>query len=195
MLIKLFADDAKIYAVVSNQIVETRVQNSLNCAANWANIWRMLFNIIKCHHLHISKHDRGIKYTHNQEIELEKVDSEKDLGVIIDKNLTFRDHINSKVNIANRNLGIIFRTFTFIDEEIFLNLYKSIVRPHVEYTTCTPIWLPLYKKDKIIIENIQRRATKLVDSCKNLSYPERLCKLGLPTLEYRRERADLIQVY
>ena len=195
VLIKLFADDAMIYAVVSNQIVETRAQNSLNRAANWEKIWRMLFIIIKCHHLHIGKHDRGIKYTmasNNQEIELEKVDSEKDLGVIIDQNLTFRDHINSKVNIANRNLGIIFRTFTFIDEEKFLNLYKSI---------STPIWSPLYKKDKIIIENIQRCATKLVASCKNLSYPERLRKLGLPTLEYRRERerererADLIQVY
>ena len=170
MLIKLFADHAKIYAVVtgSNQIVETRVQNSLNPAANWANIWRMLFNIIKCHHLHIGKHDRGIKYTmasNNQETELEKVDSEKDLGVIIDQNLSFRDHINSKVNIANRNLGISFRTLTFIDEEIFLNLYKSIVRPHVEYAT--PIWLPLYKKDKSIIKNIQRHVTKLVASCKN----------------------------
>ena len=122
----------------------------------------------------------------NQEIELEKVDGEKDLGIIIDKNLTFRDHINSKVNIVNRNLCIIFRTFTFIDEEIFLNLYKSIVRPHVEYAT--PVWSPLYKKDKIIIENIQRRATKLVDSCKNVTYQEKLRKLGLPTLEYRRER-------
>ena len=74
VLIKLFADDANIYAVVSNQIVETRVQNSLNCVAYWANIWRMLFNITKCHHLHIGKHDRGIKYTmlsNNQEIELE----------------------------------------------------------------------------------------------------------------------------
>ena len=54
---------------------------------------------------------------------------------------------------------------------------------------------PYTKKDKIIIENIQRRATKLVASCKNLSYPERLRKLGPLTLEYRRERADLIQVY
>lgn len=51
------------------------------------------------------------------------------------------------------------------------------------------------KKDKIIIENVQRRATKLVPSCKNLSYTQRLRKLGLPTLEYRRERADMIQVY
>ena len=46
--------------------------------------------------------------SNNQEIELEKVKNEKDLGAIIYQNLTFRDHINSKVNIANRNLGIIF---------------------------------------------------------------------------------------
>ena len=90
--------------------------------------------------------------SNNQEIELEKVESEKDLGVIIDQNLNFRDHINSKVNIANRNLGIIFRTFTFIDEEIFLNLYKSIVRPHVEYAT--PIWSPLYKKKINLLSKI-----------------------------------------
>ena len=66
----------------------------------------MLFNIIKCHHLHIGNHDTGIKYTmisNNQEVELEKVEKEKDLGAIIDQNLTFRDHINSEVNTANRN--------------------------------------------------------------------------------------------
>ena len=76
---------------------------------------------------------------------------------------------------------------------MFLNLFKSIVRPHIEYAT--PIWSLLNKKDKIIIGNVQRRATKLVASCKNLSYPERLRKLGLPSLEYRKERADMIQVY
>ena len=125
--------------------------------------------------------------SNNQEVELEKAEKEKDLGVIIDQNLTFRDHINSKVNTANRNLGIIFRTFTYIDQEIFLNLYKSLVRPHLEYAT--PVWSPFYKKDEIIIENVQRRTTKLVTSCKHLPYPERLRKLGLPTLEYRREKS------
>ena len=84
--------------------------------------------------------------SNNQEIELEKMKNEKDLGVIIDQNLTFRDHMNSKVNTANRNLGIIFRTFTYIDEEMFLNLFKSIVRPHIEYAT--PIWSPYTKRIK-----------------------------------------------
>ena len=81
-----------------------------------------------------------------------KVRNEKGLGVIIDQNLTFRDHFTSKVNIANRNVDIIFRTFTYIDQEMCLNLYKSIIRPHLEYAT--PVWSPLYKKDKIIIENV-----------------------------------------
>ena len=100
--------------------------------------------------------------------------SENDLGVTIDKNLNFREHISNKINIANRNVGIIFRTFTYLDPEMFKNLYKSLVRPHLEYATV--IWGPMYKKDKIAIENVQRRATKLVRSCKDLPYPERLRK-------------------
>ena len=170
VLIKLFADDAKLYSVVTSN-VDNRAQFSLNRAVDWSKVWKMIFNIIKCHHLHIGKKFTETTYTmesDGQQVELEKVKNEKDLGVIIDQNLTFRDHITSKVNIANRNVGIVFRTFTYIDQEMFLNLYKSIIRPHLEYAT--PVWSPLYKKDKIIIENVQRRATKLVATCKNLPY-------------------------
>ena len=46
-----------------------------------------------------------------------------------------------------------------------------------------------------MIEGVQRRATAMIKKCKGLSYEERLRKLGIPTLEYRRHRADLIQVY
>ena len=80
---KLFADDAKIYTVVPNT-TDSRVQYSLNRAVDWANVWKMLFNIIKCHHLHTGKHDTGIKYTmisNNQEVKLEKIEKEKGLGV------------------------------------------------------------------------------------------------------------------
>ena len=53
----------------------------------------------------------------------------------------------------------------------------------------------MYKKDAIQIENVQWRATRLVKGLKEMSYPERLKILGLPTLEYRRDRADMVQVY
>ena len=57
------------------------------------------------------------------------------------------------------------------------------------------VWSPYLKKDVRKIESIQRRATKLVPIVKDLSYENRLKTLGLPTLEYRRDRYDMIQVY
>ena len=80
-----------------------------------------------------------------------------------------------------------------MDKEMFLNLFESVVRPHLEYAST--IWSPMYKKDKIQIENVQRRATGLVKSIQHLTYPERLKALGLTSLEHRRERSDMIQVY
>ena len=75
-----------------------------------------------------------------------KVDIEKDLDVTVDKSLKLTEHIDNKVKLANRNLGLIVRTFTFLDKEIFLNLYKSLVRPHLEYAAS--VWSPVYKKKK-----------------------------------------------
>ena len=66
---------------------------------------------------------------------IEQVKEEKDLGVLIDEQPTFKNHINEKVKVANRNLGIIKRTFPCLDKQIFLNLYKTIVRPHLEYAS------------------------------------------------------------
>ena len=72
------------------------VQRSVTNATTWAKYRDMLFNDTKCHHLHVGKHDLGHVYTMvttNGEHDITKVDSEKDLGVTIDKNLTFREHI------------------------------------------------------------------------------------------------------
>ena len=57
------------------------------------------------------------------------------------------------------------------------------------------MWSPVYKKDKIAIENVQKHATKLVKCESHLPYRERLRAFKLPTLEYCRERADVTQVY
>ena len=142
----------------------------------------MLFNFKKSKHLHIGSRHDSVTYTMDSGqdvIEIETFTSEKDLGVIVYQALNFSDHISTKVSKVNRNLGIIFRTFTYMDKEMFLNLYKSIVRLHLEYavTVCSP----LYKKDMIVIENVQRRATKLVSSIIHLSYQERLINLGMTT--------------
>ena len=127
-----------------------------------------------------------------EQIPIEQVDSEKDLGVTFESTLRFDKHILNCVNKANRMLGLIKRSFSFMDKEMFLPLYKALIRPHLEYATV--VWSPFLKKDIFLIENVQRRATKIVRYIRNLSYEERLKHLGLPTLKYRRERNDMIQV-
>ena len=69
-----------------------------------------------------------------EQIPIEKVDLRKDLGVIVD-NRTFTKHIHSKIKKANRNLGLIFQTFTYLDKDIFIKLFKPLVRPHLEYAS------------------------------------------------------------
>ena len=76
---------------------------------------------------------------------------------------------------------------------IYLCFYKSLIRPHLEF--CTAAWSPHYVKDKVLIERIQRRLTKMIPYLKNIPYEERLAKLKLWSLEDRRVRADLIEVF
>ena len=76
---------------------------------------------------------------------------------------------------------------------MFKLLFKSLIRPHLEYAS--PIWSPITKGEIKRIEGVQRRATKLVPELQNLPYNDRLQQLGLPTLQYRRLRQDLILLY
>ena len=74
-----------------------------------------------------------------------------------------------------------------------LRLYHSLVRPKLEY--CVQAWRPYLKKDIDLLEKVQRRDTKLMTSDKSMSYSDRLQKFGLTTLETRRLRGDMIEVF
>ena len=126
-------------------------------------------------------------------IKLATTAKEKDLGVIIDNRLSFSDHVAHTTSRANRLCGLIRRSFSFLSEEIFVLLFKSLVRPLLEYGHC--IWQPHEKGLCNEIENVQRRATKMLSHLKDLPYPERLKKLKLHSLEFRRLRGDMIETY
>jgi len=94
---------------------------------------------------------------------------------------------------ANRMLGMIKHKFIDRSKETIIPLYKSLVKPHLEY--CCQIWSPYYKKDIKLIEGVQRRATKLVAGMQELTYNDRLKKLSLQRFEGRRMRSDLIETF
>ncbi len=64
---------------------------------------------------------------------LENVDKMKDLGVTVESNISFETHINEKVSKANSMAGLIRRNILYLDEDMLNSLYKSQVRPHLEY--------------------------------------------------------------
>jgi len=90
-------------------------------------------------------------------------------------------------------LGLLKRTVVSRNPATLLKMYKTIVRPHVEY--CGSIWSPSYKKDKETIERVQHRFTRLFKELRGLPYIDRLSELGLWSLEELRNRADLIDVF
>ena len=124
---------------------------------------------------------------------MEHVFEEKDLGVIVDSDMDFEEHISKKVALSNAIVGLIRRTFSYLDPQMFVKLFTALVRPHLEYGQA--VWSPHMKKQIDAIEKVQIRATKLVDGFKDMTYEEGLRKLNLPTLAYRRLRGDIIEIF
>ena len=182
----LFADDTKIFRGIHSQEDSDILQEDIEKLFQWSNKWLLKFHPDKCVTLSInSKMSEDRSYSMGN-TKLKSVKQEKDIGIIIDSDLSFGEHISCKVNKANKVMGLIRRTFSYLDNDMFRKLFKALVRPHLEYGSS--VWHPNLLKDIRTVENVQRRATKMLPGMKHLSYEERLRLLHLPTLAFRRTR-------
>jgi ribonucleases P/MRP protein subunit RPP40 len=118
---------------------------------------------------------------------------ERDLGIIVRNDLKSSAQCSAAASRGMSVIGLVKRNFRDLDAESFLILYKTYIRPHLEY--CVQVWSPHLKKDVQLLERVQRKSTKLLRGLNKLSYQQRLQRLGLTMLEERRERGDLIEVY
>lgn len=172
----------------------------------WSEKWLLDFNISKCKRMHMGYNNPEFEYflpEEEQTTKLEKSVAEKDLGVWVDQKLDFSKHVEEQTGKANRILGMIRASFTYLDIPTMRRLITSLVRPHLEYGNS--VWNPLFLKDAQLVENVQRRATRLIPELnkeqlcgrhkRKLEYSERLKILKLPSLYYRRARGDMIEVW
>jgi ribonuclease P/MRP protein subunit RPP40 len=169
-----------------------RLKNDLKNLCNWSADWLMLFNVDKCKVMHFGYNNSKSTYAMNGK-DLEEISEERDLGVIVQQDLKWSKQCSKSVSTANRILGMIKRSFCYLSKDVLLKLYKSLVRSHLEY--CVQAWRPYLKKDIELIEGVQRRATKLIKSLKDETYENRFKKLHLTSMETRRLRGDLIEVF
>ena len=194
----LFADDTKVFRKISSDNDQELLQQDLNRLCGWSKTWLLEFNASKCKTLTIGKQKYMNRTYHilgkdDEQQDIDNVDVETDLGIMVDNKLDFGLHIAGKVKKANQILGIIARTFRFMDETMFNSLYKTLVRPHLEYGVSA--WCPYKQKHIKTLEQVQRRATKIVHHLRHLPYSQRLRKLNLFTMTYRRLRGDMIETF
>ena len=180
--IYMYADDTTVSREVCSSEDCKALQSDVNHIQTWSDTWQLKFNSSKCKVMHIGHANTHAKYfmKHNgSEMVLESASEEKDLGVWIDEKLKFTNHVGHVMAKSNQILGLIKRSFVYRDTEVIKKLFTTLVRPHVEYANT--VWHPRFKKDVEHIEKVQRRATRLVCTIRDMPYHKRLQVLDLPS--------------
>ena len=107
--------------------------------------------------------------------------------------LTSKNILKNIVKKASYLSYKILKNFTYRDANILVPLFKTLIRPILEYGNT--IWANGIKKYKNLVENVQRKFTKYIKGLTNVPYEERLKSIKLPSLEFRQIRGDMIQVF
>ncbi|KFM05023.1 hypothetical protein AS27_15671, partial [Aptenodytes forsteri] len=158
----------------------------------WACVNLMRCNKAKCKVLHVGRGNPRYQYSLGDE-GIERSPAEKDLELLVEEKLDMSQQCALAAQKAKRILGCIQRSVASRSREVILPLCSALVRPHLE--SCVLLWSPQHKKDMDLLEQVQKRATKMIRGMEHLSSEERLRELGLFSLEKRRLRGDLIAAY
>ena len=191
MLIK-FADDTKGLQEIASEADRDKLQHTLDRLVEWAKAWGMEFNVQKCKIMHVGNNNPGYEYK-MAGTTLSVVEEEKDIGITVCRNLKPSKHCKKAAGTAGAVLRQLARNFHYRDKNIFKKLYVQYVRPHLEFAS--PAWSPWLETDKNVIENIQKKAIGMISGLNNGSYKEKCTVLGLETLEARRIKQDLLEMY
>ena len=184
-----FADDLKLVSTDSNDL-----QKALNIVNSWTQSWNLYLNTEKSEHLTIRNKVTKNFFIGNQCIP--KVNSVRDLGITISAELKWTSYINKIRSKANILSHIVLRTFSPNNTTLLVNLFKTYIRPIIEYNTST--WSPHTQHDIQAAESVQRSFTRKLCQRANVKYNDyndRLTKLALETLQSRRIKNDLILLF
>ena len=132
-------------------------QEDINKLVEWANRWQMSFNVDKCSVMHIGHNNMQSNYSMSNQ-QLPTTDQQRDLGIIITKDLKWQKQTEESCKTANRVLGFTARNFRYKNKELILPLYKSLVGPHLEHAV--QFWSPHLRRDIDKMEKYTEKSNK-----------------------------------
>lgn len=190
----VYADDFKIYWHVKSINDCRMLQTIIDMFASWCERNLLVISVKKCSVISFTRKRTPIIWTyHILDEPVERTSVVKDLGVMLDSELNFREHYNCIINKANRNLGFIFRISSeFRDPYCLRSLYFSLVRSLLE--TAVVVWSPYHNIWISRIEKIQSKFVRYALRFLPWRNPDELppyenrCRLlGMDTLQKRRD--------
>lgn len=192
----LFADDNKLYKLIKETSDRFLLQSDINALADWCEKNDLELNIEKCKILSFSRKREFTQYTYCiRGSKLEHVDSFRDLGVMMDRSMSFKYQIDDVINKCNRKVGFIIRfTKDFKETRSLVILYIALVRSLMDYASV--IWTPQYQHSKIRLERVQKRMVKYLCykmhiNYENSNYEDLLRYFGLNEICQRHRFLDM----
>ena len=167
----MYADDLSIYEAVNNYENYLKLQYDLNELCKWAERWCFNINYDKCKVIHFGHANKAFNYKLN-DLLIKSSNNEIILGVVIDSNLSLKEHIYVCVKKGYGISNLISTILRNLQCNILVNLYKCYVRPTLEYNSV--IFSPHNLVLIDALENVQRHFTKHLSGLYNFDYVERL---------------------
>jgi hypothetical protein len=188
--IRLFADDTCLFVEVDEPDEAAGILNeNLNQIQEWANKWLVAFSPPKTKELLISNkapRPHPPLYLDNQQIT--RVTQHKHLGIHLSNNLGWKKHIDETASKANRCLGILRPLKFILDRASLETLYKSFIRPILEYADIVWDAPDAHRHGLDVLERVQTEAARLVTGATARCSTENLYKeIGWESLSLRRK--------
>ena len=179
---KLYADDLKIYCEICNDSDKKALQSAIDSVFRWSKENLMTISTPKCAVIKSSPDDT----VYNLDgVSLPEVECYRDLGVVFDSQLKFKEHVKCTAQGAARLCSLIMRAFSIADPKIYIKAYHALVIPKITY--CSHIWRPFYKQDIALLQSVQDKFLRRVARRCHVSRES----FGLPPISKYHDDVDI----
>ena len=187
----LFADDSNMFLTGKDPNELIRHMNiEIKHVIDWLKVNKLSLNLKKTHFIIFQR--RRAKFTVSEDLIIDGVkidikDDTKFLGVMIDKHLSFQQHVQYIKGKVARGIGILYKCKRVFGQETLKTLYNCFLYPYLNY--CISVWGSTYQTYLDPLSKLQKRAIRLIAGVRRLTHSDPLFK------QLRILKLDEIYIY